>query len=63
MLGFRRRFMRRLPVALVGGVLLAALTPMVAPMQTAWADTGGVFAPVAWKSYPASDSVERATTR
>jgi hypothetical protein len=55
--------MRRLPVALVGGVLLAALTPMVAPMQTAWADTGGVFAPVAWKSYPASDSVERATTR
>jgi Glycosyl hydrolase family 52 len=58
MLHFCPRLMRRLVVALVGGVLLAALTPMVAPVQTAWADTGGVFAPVAWKSYPASDSVE-----
>jgi hypothetical protein len=53
------RLLRRRPVALLaGGVLLAALTATVAPMPAAWADTGAVFAPVAWKSYPTSDSVE-----
>jgi hypothetical protein len=58
MLRFRRQSMRRLPGALVAGLLLAALTPWGHPLQTAWADSGGVFTPVAWKSYPTSDSVE-----
>jgi hypothetical protein len=58
MLLFRPRSKRRTSVALVGGVLLAALSPLATPMQTAWADSGDVFNPVAWKSYPTSDSVE-----
>jgi hypothetical protein len=58
MLCFHPRSMRRLPVGLVAGVVLAALIPLVDPVQTAWADSGGVFTPVAWKSYPTSDSVE-----